>query len=156
MSVNYRKKNRMKDNTPQPERLKLHQKLVSSSNCYHLDLMIPETQIYQDNKYPRETSSTLVNQSLSLEKVPRVVINTESKINCPEVLKIYRFDSACSKPSKPISSHYSANRRKNHWKEKGSEVRFQTDSLTVKEDVDALHTASSEILGCSNELSSNH
>lgn len=51
VSVNYRKKNRMKDNTPQPERLKWHQKLVSSFDCYCSDLMIPETLIYQDTDF---------------------------------------------------------------------------------------------------------
>lgn len=50
-SANYSKKNRMEDNKPQPERLKWSQKLVSSSDCYHLDLLIHETWTYRDTNF---------------------------------------------------------------------------------------------------------
>lgn len=42
---------------------------------------------------------------------PRALRNKESKINCPEVLKI-RVDSACAKPCDRISRDYNANKRK--------------------------------------------
>lgn len=50
-SANYSKKNRMEDNKPQPERLKWSQKLVSSSDCYHLDLLIHETWTHRDTNF---------------------------------------------------------------------------------------------------------
>lgn len=40
--------------------------------------------------------------------------------------------------------------------ERKPKLSLFSDNLNVKEDVDALHTTSSEILGCSNELSSKH
>lgn len=42
---------------------------------------------------------------------PRALRNKESKINCPEVLKI-GMDSACAKPCDRISRDYNANKRK--------------------------------------------